>query len=190
MGSLSVAAAPIAPPLQYAAPSQCWVWPVMSSAAQATAEGTIQFTPLYVPKGILNSIGFEVQTTVGGVGSVVRTGLYLPHPTEWRPYDLLRDNGTVSAETTGLKQISVMQQWSGGFLWCAFVVQGGVSPLPSVRSAVQVQDYYYQTALFASPSNMQNRNFASGTQYPGALPNRPGLSGGVANSPMFGFMMD
>lgn len=112
----------------YAAPR------ILSLSTYAAALNSMHLQPMPLTAGTLDRIGIEV-TGAGGVGSVIRLGLYADNG-EGFAGALILDAGTVDSTGTGVKEITVSQAVSAGLYWLAYVAQVGTAP--TVRSGLGV----------------------------------------------------
>lgn len=128
-------------------------------------------------------------TTAGGGSAVVRMGIYQADRFTGRPGNLIIDAGTVSATTTGRKDISFTQQLVPGIYYAAVVAQDWTGTRPDLRGVVD------SVQVVGMPDSDYNNFLVNGTAthsvavtgVSGALPNPAGtLATGTENrrSPM------
>lgn len=97
------------------------------------AEATLHCMPLIVLYGgTADRMLFNIDTG-GTTGAICRLGIY--SDSSGYPGALLLDAGTVAAETTGVKSITISQALTAGTrYWLAIATQGGAGTRPSVSS--------------------------------------------------------
>lgn len=122
-------------------PSPEWMFALGSTINSTPTEGTEFGTPVRLRPGFLDAIACEVVTTPGSAGAVVRLGIRKPTRTDGRTNfpgvaSLVLDAGTVSAESTGAKIITIsppLQIAEPGVYFLTATVQGGASTRPTMR---------------------------------------------------------
>lgn len=101
-----------------------------------TVEGNATAYPLWVPPAAeIDQLLCEVVTTPGSAGAVIRMGVYDDDGTGY-PGDLLVDGGTVAAESTGVKSVTLgsVLALPSPLVWLVGVVQGEAATRPTVRT--------------------------------------------------------
>lgn len=126
----------------------------------------------------ISSMAVQVNTA-GETDSVIRLGLY-ENDTDGTPSALLVDAGTVAADTTGVKTLTVSQAVSNQWIWVAAVVQGASTTPPEMW--VQAGQPVGMGADSASDLfNRNNRNWVE-LDVAGALPDPTAAGpGGFSN---------
>jgi hypothetical protein len=139
-----------------------------------TTAGNMTAIPMWLPTS-MTAVSIECQvSTAGAAGSLVRLGIYSPGTGD-NPATLVLDAGTVAADTTGVKAITISQPLSGGLCWLAAVAQGGTPTMISVGSGSMppvvpasfgggTNCYYVSGATGALPST-----FGSVTPFTGGI---------------------
>lgn len=95
---------------------------VSATATRAATLNDVVFIPVLLGAAITaDRISMVVDTL--GASSVVRLGIYTPHPTTKKPGSLVLDAGTVLGSTTGVKEITISQALAAGWYWLAAVAQ-------------------------------------------------------------------
>ena len=108
-------------------PGRFYDWEVGGTTTLTLVANTLYGAPFLVPVGnTYTSINLEVTTLAGGKS--IRLGIYTD--TNGAPNALVLDAGTISAATTGGKQIVISQVLSPGWYWLAGVSDG----TPGVRA--------------------------------------------------------
>jgi hypothetical protein len=144
-----------------------------SSTTTAPALDEVHFLSVYFPVPTsVAALRCEV-TVAGAAGAVVRLGLYA-QGSNGRPGALIVDAGTVSSESTGIKEIAVTETVEG-LVWTAVVAQGAVSTLRSTAGAAIPNE----TALSAGSLALNVRSGPRQTGVSGALPSTASASSDV-----------
>jgi hypothetical protein len=106
-----------------------------SSSKQSTGAGANEemiLTPVYFHRSVtIDRLGCEV-TTAGNAGSVGRLGVYADNGNLY-PGTLLLDAGTVAADSTGIKEVTVSLVIPVGVVWVGLAVQAATSSVPTWR---------------------------------------------------------
>lgn len=107
-----------------------------STTSYTALPNILYFTAMILPEIKIASIDCSA-TVAASTGGLLRMGLYLPDSVE-RPYPktLVEDCGTLSAESTGVKNFDVTPDYDfpGGLLWVATVQQGSPTTGPTLRT--------------------------------------------------------
>lgn len=108
------------------------------------------FLPLWVPRGgmALDRIACEV-TTAGAAGAVVRMGIFQKRAGDERPGTVLLDAGTVSATTTGVKEITIDVTLEPGLHWLCVVSQVAACSMRVNAGSSGVSQMYASSAATA-----------------------------------------
>jgi hypothetical protein len=94
----------------------------LGNATTTQSLNACHFVPVYFPLPTdLTHIRAEV-TTAGSAGAVIRLGLY-EQGSDGFPGNLIVDAGTVSSETTGVKEVTISETVTG-LIYMAIVTQG------------------------------------------------------------------
>lgn len=117
----------LAPLLRVSPRSPCWRVAFGGVMGNSTpTRDRVSFVPLFTARETIDRIRCDV-VTAGGVGAVVRLGLYADDG--GIPRDLIADFGTVIGTTTGVKDVTISQLLPGGLIWAALCPQGGTVPV-------------------------------------------------------------
>lgn len=94
---------------------------LIAVGTESEPNGVIEAVPIFVPSAITaDRISCEV--TGAGSGSVVRLGIY-NSGANGLPSGLLLEAGTVSSDSTGVKEIAISQALSPGQYWLAGLIE-------------------------------------------------------------------
>lgn len=104
------------------------------SATNTIVVNTLYAAPFVVARNMTIS-GISIEVTTLASGASARLGIYSDNDSLY-PGSLVKDCGTVSVASTGIKTISVTQALTKGIYWLVLVSNGG----PIVR-AEQYQDF-------------------------------------------------
>lgn len=105
--------------------------------------GTAEFAPFFVTGGSqsFDRIACNVGTA-GSASSVIRLGVYRAHATTGMPDAMVFDAGTVAADSTGDKIVTISQTLTPGFYWLVMVTNStGCSVRKTAGSAIQHSDW-------------------------------------------------
>lgn len=117
-----------------------------SVSTAAMVADTLRYAPMFVVTPItLDRIGLEV-TTAGAAGKVLRLGIYNAD-LNWQPTSLVLDAGTVAADSTGQKLITINQALPAGRYLLVLNTDG----TPTVRYVTGGQRYMGINALGGAP---------------------------------------
>lgn len=108
-------------------------------------------TPLYLPPGTIDRLAIEVTTAATAAsGSVCKLGLAADNGGA-RPGALLDTAGTVSLESTGVKEIatSASVEHEGGLIWALAVCQISAAGTPVIRGVNNIQDHL---GIYSAPT--------------------------------------
>lgn len=131
------------------------------------------YVPLWLDRALtLNRIGVGV--TTAAAGSTLRLGAYTA--VNDAPDTLVADYGTVSAATTGDKEITISQALPAGLTWLAIVAQGGT---PTIYMSTPFVGFP-QTSLTNLAQYGSNQLYYNGDTVSGALPSTATLSTGAS----------
>lgn len=102
-----------------------WGGLTVPGEADAATDGVLYFLRFPVIKATtIDRIGLEITTT--GAGSTIRLGIY--DDIDGVPTNLILDAGSVSSATSGLKEFTISQALSKGWVNLCAVAQGGSMP--------------------------------------------------------------
>lgn len=93
-------------------------FPCIAPSTLSLANNRLHYIPFQVTESVtFTRIGINVSTAASGAG--IRLGIY--NSSSGAPSSLLLDAGTVSAATTGEKEITISQAMTPGWYWLAMV---------------------------------------------------------------------
>lgn len=118
-------------------------------------------------EGTIDALGIYVGTA-GQSGAKIRLGMYLDNGSGCYPGALVVDGGQVSADSTGVKTISVSVPVKAGVYWVVAVAQSAPSTQPSVNCALSL--YPRVMASNAFDALQGNARCYQQTGVSGALP--------------------
>jgi hypothetical protein len=99
------------------------------------ANGAMRLSPIWVPEPVtLDRIGCEITAASTDVGATARLVIYTDTG-QIRPDVVLLNAGTVAADSTGVKEITISQALSPGTYWLGAVIQGAPTSTPTLRAA-------------------------------------------------------
>jgi hypothetical protein len=114
---------------------------VIFGNSNVPSAGQIDAVPIWVPvNATLNRIDISV-TTAGSAGAIARLGIY-SNGSDFKP-DQLLVQGTVNAETTGIKSLTISLAVTQGYYWLATASQGSPGTVPGFRAINPRQDFGY-----------------------------------------------
>lgn len=126
----------------------------------------LRLTPMDVPRALtLTGLAVEV-TTAGETGCTFRLGIYGDDGTGY-PGALILDAGTVAADTTGVKTVTISQALLPGRCWVGGATQGAATTAPTIRTPANAMVSIGQTA---TPGTSSSNIAYSQTGVSGALP--------------------
>jgi hypothetical protein len=157
--------------------SQHFYGPIANTTNTAN-NNTAYFSLVYfATPTVVDAIRCEV-TTAGSAGTVVRMGIYAPG-SDGAPDALIVDAGTVLADTTGIKSITINQTISG-LVHCVLVAQGSNVVL---RASSIVNNLYEAGTDAASNLTIRSGRFSI-TNFTGALPSSANPSASRIQGPV------
>lgn len=157
--------------------------PGASTGEQVPLEGTLYATPFPLPRAMtIDRIGLYISTQ-GGAGEVIRLGIY--EDSAGLPGTLVLDAGTVSATTTGLKEVTVSQSLLiSKRYWLAYATQGASGTVARPRAAAGPGFPIPTTAWTgASVGSLRGSSGSHTGAFPGTFPGSPVE---VVDCPWFG----
>lgn len=112
--------------------------PRVNAFAYAPGTGLLTLTPIWVPAACtLDRITCVVSSTIAS--GTARLGLYANDSSTDRPSSLIVDAGTVNtASSTGVKEATISQAVSAGWLWVAYVAQTAAATIQAIQSLVSL----------------------------------------------------
>lgn len=134
----------------------------LAAMAGGLSDDQMYLVPIFISEDMtFDRIAIEV--TTAAASATVRLGLY--DSVDSVPTNLIADFGTVAADTTGVKELTISQAVSKGLIWAAYVCSNS----SSVR-LIQIQDGH-QTMTFGSTAAQMFDNYSyTQTGVTGALP--------------------
>lgn len=132
-----------------------------NAGGQTLSANSLYAVLFYVPRvQVFNRIGIQI-TTAAAAGTSLRLGIY--SMSEAHPGSLILDAGTVAADTTGEKEITINQSLNPGFYYCVCLGDGG----PNVRNT----NFNALPLLYTPNSAGTTVSHWTASQAFGALPN-------------------
>lgn len=106
-----------------------------SVVAPNQLNGRIAYEPwIFATPVTADRIAIEITSTAAAAGKVMRLGIYNADA-DWQPTTLVLDAGTVAADSTGVKAITISQALPAGRYLLARTADADVSALRGVRGA-------------------------------------------------------
>jgi hypothetical protein len=110
-----------------------WEHPEGLNDSHTCVNNGLQISPIFIARATtLDRIACRVETA-GSAGSVIRLGVYGGSDSLF-PSSLLLDAGTVNAESTGTKEITISLALNPGVYWLAACAQGSPASNPVVTA--------------------------------------------------------
>lgn len=146
-----------------------------AATTAARPDGFMTLVPLFVDRTLaFDRIAADI-TTAGNAGSLLRLGFYTD--VAGKPTALSLDAGTIAADVTGVRAITINKQLTPGRWWLACCIQSAATTLPTLRVLSARGDYRIP---FLATNFSQGVGWGTGSGGQGALPATVGSGVAVA----------
>lgn len=140
--------------------------PCTGIGTNALPNQVLRLTPMDVPLALtLTGLAIEV-TSAGDASCVSRLGIYADDGTGY-PGALVLDAGTVAADSTGVKTITISQALTTGRYWVGAATQGAATVQPTIRTPASAMVSIGQSA---TPGTSSSNIAYTQSSVSGALP--------------------
>jgi hypothetical protein len=126
------------------------------TTSAALGNGTLRLHPVYIPNPVsIVRLGAEIASgTTGDVGCTFRLGIYSDTGGGY-PGALVSDAGTIAADSTGVKEVTISVALAPGLYWMGGVVQGVTVTQPTVKTFNAVNFLQYLSFGTSAPTANQ-----------------------------------